>query len=65
MRVRRKCTSNESWDEHGDAARSCNVGIRKAKGLLDLNLARDTKKNKKGFYRYFNHKMKVQEGILT
>jgi len=29
----------------------CRDGIRKAKELMKLNLARDAKNNKKGFYR--------------
>ncbi|KAK4823022.1 LOW QUALITY PROTEIN: hypothetical protein QYF61_024824 [Mycteria americana] len=40
-----------SWEEYRDAARLCRNGVRKAKAQLELNLARDTKNNKKGFYR--------------
>ena len=39
--------------------------VRKAKIQLELNLARDAKKNKKGFYRCLNQKRKVQEGVPT
>ncbi|KAK4826550.1 hypothetical protein QYF61_010070 [Mycteria americana] len=36
-------------------------GVRKAKAQLELNLARDAKNNKKGFYRYVSQKRKVKE----
>lgn len=36
---------------------------RKAKAKLELNLARDAKNNRKGFYRYFNWKSKVKEDV--
>ncbi|KAK4806794.1 hypothetical protein QYF61_005590 [Mycteria americana] len=41
-----------SWEEYRDAAWMCRNGARKAKAQLELNLARDAKNNKKGFYRY-------------
>ncbi|KAK4827373.1 LOW QUALITY PROTEIN: hypothetical protein QYF61_017311 [Mycteria americana] len=41
-----------SWEEYREAARLCRDGVRKAKAQLELNLARDTKNNKKGFHRY-------------
>lgn len=37
--------------------------MRKAKKKLELKLARDAKNNRKGFYRYFNQKSKVKEGV--
>lgn len=37
--------------------------MRKAKEKLELNLARDTKNNKKGFYRFVSQKRKVKEGL--
>ncbi|PKU43796.1 rna-directed dna polymerase from mobile element jockey-like [Limosa lapponica baueri] len=39
-------------------------GVRKAKVQPELNLARDAKNNKKGFYRYVSQKRKVKESIL-
>ena len=48
--------------KHGHA-RLCRDGVRKAKAQLKLNLARDAKKNTKGFYRYLNQKKKVQQGV--
>jgi len=38
-------------------------GWGKAKAWLELNLARDAKNNKKGFYRYVSRKMKVKERV--
>lgn len=40
----------------------CKDGVRKVKAILELTLARDTKGNRKGFYRYVNQKRKVREG---
>ncbi|KAK4811572.1 hypothetical protein QYF61_016031 [Mycteria americana] len=37
--------------------------VRKAKARLELNLARDTKNNKGGFYRYISQKRKVKETV--
>jgi len=37
------------WKEHKESANLCRVGVRKAKAQLELNSARDAKKNKKGF----------------
>jgi len=37
--------------------------VRKAKARLELDLARGTKKDKKGFYGYISWKKKVQKGI--
>ncbi|KAK4825160.1 hypothetical protein QYF61_024549 [Mycteria americana] len=52
-----------TWEEYRDAARLCRDGVRKAKAQLKLNLARDAKNNKKGFYRYINQKRKVKESV--
>ncbi|PKU39791.1 rna-directed dna polymerase from mobile element jockey-like [Limosa lapponica baueri] len=46
-----------SWEEHREAARLCRDGE------LELNLARDAKNNKKGFYRYVIQKRKVKESV--
>lgn len=37
------------------------VGVRNTNEKLELNLAIDSKNNKKSFYRYANHKRKVKE----
>jgi len=38
-------------------------GVRKAKAQLELNLARDAKNNKKGFYRYISQKKMIKESV--
>ncbi|PKU47375.1 hypothetical protein llap_2342 [Limosa lapponica baueri] len=52
-----------SWEEYRDAAQLCRDKVRKAKAWLELNLARNAKNNKKGFYRYVNQKRNVKESI--
>ena len=42
-------------------ARECREGIRTAKAQLELNLARDVKNNKKGFFRYIRQQRKMKE----
>ena len=39
------------------------VGVRKAKALLKLNLVKDVKANKKGFYRYISSNRKAMENV--
>ncbi|CAM5153827.1 unnamed protein product [Natator depressus] len=50
-------------DEHKNIARACSSEIRKAKSHLELQLARDVKSNKKGFFRYVSNKKKVKERV--
>ncbi|KFZ67676.1 hypothetical protein N338_01599, partial [Podiceps cristatus] len=52
-----------SWEEYRDIAQLCRDEVRKAKMQLELNLARDSKNNKKGFYRYVSQKRKVKESV--
>ncbi|KAK4828824.1 hypothetical protein QYF61_000881 [Mycteria americana] len=52
-----------TWEEYRDTACLCRDGVRKAKVWLELNLARDAKNNKKGFYRYVSQKRKVKESV--
>jgi len=52
-----------SWEEDMDSAWLCTDGIRKAKAWMEVNLARDAKHNKKGFYRYVKQKRKVKECV--
>ncbi|KFQ81576.1 hypothetical protein N335_14481, partial [Phaethon lepturus] len=51
------------WDEYWDAAWWCRDEVRKAKAWLELNVARDAKNNKKGFYRCVSQKRKVKESV--
>jgi len=41
----------------------CRDGVRRAKAWLELNLVRDAKNNKKGFYRYVSQMKKVKESV--
>ncbi|CAM5088769.1 unnamed protein product [Natator depressus] len=50
-------------DEYKNIARACRSEIRKAKPHLELQLARDVKSNKKGFFRYVGNKKKVKESV--
>lgn len=37
--------------------------VRKAKAQIELNLARDVKDNKKGFYKYIGDRRKTTENV--
>ncbi|CAM5115729.1 unnamed protein product [Eretmochelys imbricata] len=50
-------------EEYKNIARGCRNEIRKAKSHLELQLARDVKSNKKGFFRYVSVKKKVKESV--
>ncbi|CAM5091337.1 unnamed protein product, partial [Natator depressus] len=50
-------------EEYKNIARGCRSEIRKAKSYLELQLARDIKSNKKGFFRYVSNKKKVKESV--
>ena len=41
----------------------CRDEVRRAKVQLELNLARDAKNNKQGFYRYVSQKCKVKKSV--
>lgn len=45
------------------AVQSCKDEMRKAKANLELNLGRDAKGSKKGFYKYMNSKGKTRESV--
>ena len=51
------------WEVYRNTVRTCRDGIRKAKVLTELNLVRDAKNNKKGFYRYIGQKRKTKESV--
>jgi len=44
------------WEEYRAVVCVCRDRIRKAKVQTELNLARDVKDNKKGFYRYLGRR---------
>ncbi|CAM5130495.1 unnamed protein product, partial [Natator depressus] len=50
-------------EDYKSIARACRSEIRKAKSHLELQLARDVKSNKKGFFRYVSNKKKVKESV--
>ncbi|CAM4648647.1 unnamed protein product [Lepidochelys kempii] len=50
-------------EEYKNIARACRNYIRRAKSHLELQLARDVKSNKKGFFRYVGNKKKAKESV--
>ncbi|CAM4534454.1 unnamed protein product [Lepidochelys kempii] len=50
-------------EEYKNIARACRNEIRRAKSHLELQLARDVKSNKKGFFRYIGNKKKAKESV--
>ena len=52
-----------AWEEYREIVRAARDQVRKAKALIELNLARDVKGNKKSFYRYVGDKRKTRENV--
>ncbi|GAB0176697.1 mitochondrial enolase superfamily member 1 [Grus japonensis] len=52
-----------AWEEYRETVRAARDQVRKAKALIELNLARDVKGNKKSFYRYVRDNRKTRENI--
>ena len=52
-----------SWEEYRAVVCVCRDRIRKAKAQMELNLARDVKDNKKGFYRYIGRRRQTKEDV--
>ncbi len=50
------------WEEYRAVVHVCRDRIRKANAQVELNLARDVKDNKKGFYRYIGEEETGQGG---
>lgn len=48
-------------EEYKEAARVCRDVMRKAKFHLEVNVARDVRENKKGFFKCIGSKRKVRE----
>ncbi|KAK4811175.1 hypothetical protein QYF61_019806 [Mycteria americana] len=48
-------------EEYRNTVQTCRDEVRKAKAQLELNLARDVKGNKKGFYKYISSKRNTRE----
>ncbi|KAJ7422844.1 hypothetical protein BTVI_12165 [Pitangus sulphuratus] len=52
-----------TWDEYKNIVRICRDATRTAKVHLELNLARDIKDNKKGFFKSISSKRKSKENL--
>ena len=52
-----------TWEEYKDVVRACRDATRKAKVHLELNLARDVKDNKKGFFKHISSKRKTRDNV--
>ncbi|KFV20004.1 hypothetical protein N340_00444, partial [Tauraco erythrolophus] len=52
-----------AWEENREIVQVTRHQVRKAKALIELNLARDIKGNKKGFYRYASDKKRSRENV--
>ncbi|KFV02613.1 hypothetical protein N340_00830, partial [Tauraco erythrolophus] len=52
-----------AWEEYRAIVRATRDQVRKAKALIELNLARDIKGNKKSFYRYVSDKKRSRENV--
>ncbi|GAB0208028.1 hypothetical protein GRJ2_003268500 [Grus japonensis] len=52
-----------AWEEYRETVQAARDQVRKAKALIELNLARDVKDNKKRFYRYVSEKRRTRENV--
>jgi len=52
-----------TWEGYRNVVRACRDAMRKAKVHLGLNLTRDVKKNKKGFFNYISSKWKTRDNV--
>ncbi|GAB0194936.1 hypothetical protein GRJ2_001958900 [Grus japonensis] len=52
-----------AWEEYRETVQAARDQVRKAKALIELNLARDVKDNKKSFYRYVSEKRRTRENV--
>ena len=50
-----------AWEEYRDVVWEARDHIRKAKAQIELNLARDVKDNRKGFYRHVENKRQTRD----
>jgi len=54
-----------TWDEYRIVVKACRDATKKAKVHLELNLAKDVKDNKKGFFKYISSKRKTRDNVGT
>ncbi|CAM4590154.1 unnamed protein product [Lepidochelys kempii] len=59
----RMCLWTFRSSQYKNIARACRNEIRRAKSHLELQLPRDVKNNKKGFFRYVGNKKKAKESV--
>ncbi|KFQ43562.1 hypothetical protein N333_00528, partial [Nestor notabilis] len=52
-----------TWEDYRNVVREARDQVRKAKAQLELNLARDVKSNRKGFYRYIVNKRQTRDNV--
>ncbi|KFV02207.1 hypothetical protein N340_13570, partial [Tauraco erythrolophus] len=52
-----------AWEEHRVIIQATRDQVRKPKALIELNLVRDIKGNKKNFYRYVSDKKRSRENV--
>jgi len=52
-----------TWEEHRNVVRACRDATRKTKAHLELNLARDIRNNKKGFFNCISSKQKTTDNV--
>ncbi|GAB0202606.1 mitochondrial enolase superfamily member 1 [Grus japonensis] len=52
-----------TWEEYRDVVRECRDATWKAKAHLELNVARDVKDKKNGFFKYISSKRKTRENV--
>ncbi|KFQ44814.1 hypothetical protein N333_11559, partial [Nestor notabilis] len=52
-----------AWEYYRNVVREARDQVRKAKAQLELNLSRDVKNNRKGFYRYVANKRQTRDNV--
>ncbi|KFV17265.1 hypothetical protein N340_13574, partial [Tauraco erythrolophus] len=52
-----------AWEEYKEINRATRDQVRKAKALIELNLAKSIKDNKKSIYRYVSDKKRSRENV--
>lgn len=54
-----------AWEEYGDAVWMCRDGVREVKVQMELNLARDVKNSKNGFFSYVWQKREANIPLIN
>ena len=61
---RRRKEGQLAWQEYREIDQAVRHQVRKVKALIELNMTRDIKGNKKSFYRYVSDKRKTRENVV-